>query len=53
MEGLASIDWGAVALVVLITGGLLWGIVFFLRQNRKDLDSLKETLQSDGEDNAG
>lgn len=47
---LASIDWGAVALLALIAAGLVWGLIFFLRQNRKDLDTLKETIESDRED---
>ncbi|WP_313952218.1 hypothetical protein [Accumulibacter sp.] len=47
---LASIDWGTVALLALIAAGLVWGFVFFLRQNRKDLETLEETLESDRED---
>jgi hypothetical protein len=44
---LSSIDWGAAALVAVIGLGLVWGFVFFLRQNRKDYDSLQQTLASD------
>jgi hypothetical protein len=44
---LATTDWGAVALFVVVAGAMLWGIVFFLRQNRSDLDSLQETLRSE------
>ena len=47
---LANLDWGAVALVAVIGGGLVWGLFFFLRQNREDLDSLQETLASDRDD---
>jgi hypothetical protein len=47
---LANLDWGAVALVAIIGGGLVWGLFFFLRQNREDLDSLQETLASDRDD---
>jgi hypothetical protein len=44
---LATLDWGAVALVVVVAGAMLWVLVFFLRQNRSDLDSLQETLRSE------
>ena len=47
---LASLDWGAVALMVLIGGAFVWALSFFLRQNRQDLDSLEETLKSESED---
>ncbi len=42
----SSIDWGAVALVAVIGLGLVAGFVFFLRENRKDYDSLQQTLAS-------
>jgi hypothetical protein len=38
---LASLDWGALALVAVVAAALAWGMVFFLRQNRKDLDDLQ------------
>ena len=41
---LASLDWGALALVAVVAAALAWGMVFFLRQNRKDLDDLQQTL---------
>jgi len=47
---LASIDWGVVTLVALIAAGLVWGFVFFLRQNSKDLESLEETIESERRD---
>ena len=47
---LASLDWGAVALVAVIAATLGWGMVFFLRQNRKDLDDLQEVLDSQGDE---
>jgi hypothetical protein len=47
---LASLDWGAVALVALIGGAFAWALTFFLRQNREDLDNLEETLKSEKED---
>ncbi|MEF8727432.1 MAG: hypothetical protein V5B34_18150 [Accumulibacter sp.] len=52
---LETIDWGAVALGISVAAGLLWGLVFFLRQNRKDLESLNRTLrdESDESDQAG
>ena len=46
----ASLDWGAVALVALIAATLGWGRVFFLRQNRRDLDDLQEVLDSQGDE---
>ncbi len=49
-ELLANLDLRTVALVAIIGGGLLWSLLFFLRQNREDLDSLQETLASDRED---
>jgi len=45
-----TIDWGTVALGICVVGGLLWGLVFFLRQNRKDLASLEQTLRTDADD---
>lgn len=47
-----NIDWGTVALLVIVATGLVGGFVFLLRQNRKDLDSLQETLDSASEDEA-
>ncbi len=44
---LATTDWSAVAMFVVVAGAMLWGLVFFLRQNRSDLDSLQETLRSE------
>lgn len=45
-----SLDWGLVVLLASIASGLVWGLRFFLRYNRKDLDSLKEKLRADAED---
>lgn len=45
-------DWGAIALLVIIAIGVLVGLVLFFRQNRKDLESLEETLKADNEDDA-
>lgn len=47
---LSNLNWGAVALVAIIAAACVWGLVFFLRQNRKDLESLEKTLASDDED---
>lgn len=47
---LATVDWGALSLVVLIAAGLVWAFVFFLRKNRDDYDSLQETLKSEDDD---
>ncbi len=47
---LANLDWGAVALTALIAAALVWGLIFFLRQNSKDLDSLQKTLDSQREE---
>jgi len=47
---LAGIDWGVVTLLALIAAGLVWGFVFFLRQNSKDLESLEETIESERRD---
>ncbi|MDS4013142.1 MAG: hypothetical protein RKP46_02160 [Candidatus Accumulibacter sp.] len=43
----SGIDWGAAALFMFIGLALLWGFVFFLRQNRKDYESLQQTLASE------
>jgi hypothetical protein len=50
LEALASADWRAMALLTIIAVAIVWGFVFFLRHNRQDLDSLRETLKSDRED---
>ncbi|WP_300456017.1 hypothetical protein [Accumulibacter sp.] len=47
---LASIDWGVVALMALIALGLACGLVFFLRQNKRDLKSLEAAIESDRQD---
>ena len=47
---LANLDWRTVALVAIIGAGLVWSLLFFLRQNREDLDRLQETLASDRDD---
>jgi len=46
----AAIDWGAIALGLCVAAGLVWALVFFLRQNRQDLDSLEQTLRADSDD---
>ncbi|EXI84434.1 MAG: hypothetical protein AW12_02455 [Candidatus Accumulibacter sp. BA-94] len=48
----ATIDWGAIALGICVIAGLFWGLVFFLRQNRQDLESLEQTLRADSDDSA-
>ena len=48
---LASLDWGALALVAVVAAALAWGMVFFLRQNRKDFDDLQQTLDRQSEEN--
>ncbi|MBE2259216.1 MAG: hypothetical protein H6942_15060 [Candidatus Accumulibacter sp.] len=48
----SNVDWGAVALLAMIAAAIVWAFVFFVRQNRKDLDSLEKTLKSDSEENA-
>ena len=45
-----SLDWGLVALLAIIAAGLLWGLVFFLRHNQQDRESLQEALNSDDDD---
>ncbi|MEF8721519.1 MAG: hypothetical protein V5B30_02510 [Candidatus Accumulibacter delftensis] len=45
-----DLDWGAIALLALIVTGLVSGLRFVFRQNRKDLESLQETLQAENED---
>ena len=50
LEALEDTDWGAIALVVILAVAFVWALVFFLRQNRKDLESLKETLNSEQDD---
>lgn len=50
LEALARADWRAMALLTIIAVAIVWGFVFFLRHNRQDLDSLRETLKSDRED---
>lgn len=47
---LASLDWGAFTLLAVIAAALVWGMVFFLRQNRKDLDDLQEALDLQSEE---
>jgi hypothetical protein len=49
-EFIATLDWGVVALVIIVAAGLVWGLRFFLRQNREDLDDLQETLKSESDD---
>ncbi|MCM8596961.1 hypothetical protein [Accumulibacter sp.] len=46
-NSLASLDWGAVALVAVLALALLGALVLFLRQNRKDLESLEETIEEE------
>jgi len=43
---LASLDLGPLALALVVLGAVLWALVLFLRQNRKDLDVLEEELES-------
>ncbi|KFB67895.1 hypothetical protein [Candidatus Accumulibacter vicinus] len=47
---LASLDWGTFTLLAVIAAALVWGMVFFLRQNRKDLDDLQEALDLQSEE---
>jgi hypothetical protein len=46
----AATNWGAVALGICIAAGLVWGLLFFLRQNRQDLESLEQTLRADSDE---
>ncbi|EXI66509.1 MAG: hypothetical protein AW08_02623 [Candidatus Accumulibacter adjunctus] len=47
---LETIDWGAVVLGIGVAAGLLWGLLFFLRQNRRDLESLNRTLRDESDE---
>ena len=49
MDGgaVASIDWGALTLGIIILGGLVGAIYLVLRQNSKDLDDLEELLKAE------
>ena len=47
---LGKLDWGAVALTACIAAALVWALIFFLRQNSKDLDDLQETLDAQREE---
>ena len=49
-ELLAGLHLGAAALAATVFGGIVVALVFLLRQNRKDLDILKEELESEGAD---
>ncbi|HPT49537.1 MAG TPA: hypothetical protein PLS67_13090 [Accumulibacter sp.] len=50
-SGLANgFDWSALALIALIAAAFIWGLIFFLKQNRKDLESLRKELKSDEDD---
>ncbi|MBO3707859.1 MAG: hypothetical protein J5X21_15870 [Candidatus Accumulibacter sp.] len=46
----AATNWGAVALGICIAAALVWGLLFFLRQNRQDLESLEQTLRADSDE---
>ncbi|WP_374682918.1 hypothetical protein [Accumulibacter sp.] len=48
-ESAVGINWGAIALLAVIAAGLVWGLRLFFRQNRKDLESLEETLENESE----
>ena len=41
---------GAVVLGMVLVGAAVSAVVFFLRQNRKDLDDLEELLKTEGEE---
>ena len=41
---------GAVLLGILLVGAAVSAVVFFLRQNRKDLDDLEELLKTESEE---
>lgn len=50
-SGLANgFDWSAVVLIALIAAAFVWGLIFFLKQNRKDLENLRKELKSDEDD---
>ena len=49
-ELLARLDFGTVAFAVVILGAVISALVIFLRQNRKDLDTLEEELESESAD---
>lgn len=42
----ASLNLGPVLLGLVMLGAVVWALVLFLRQNRKDLDVLEEELES-------
>ena len=48
-ESAVGINWGAIALLAVIAAGLVWGLRLFFRRNRKDLESLEETLENESE----
>jgi hypothetical protein len=49
-ELLAGLNLGAVALALAVLGAVVSALILFLRQNRKDLDVLKEELESERAD---
>ena len=49
-ELLAGLNLGAVALAFAVLGAVVSALILFLRQNRKDLDVLKEELESERAD---
>ena len=49
-ELLAGLNLGAVAVALAVLGAVVWALILFLRQNRKDLDVLKEELESERAD---
>ena len=46
-ELLAGLNLGAVAVALAVLGAVVLALILFLRQNRKDLDVLKEELESE------
>ena len=49
-ELLAGLNLGAVAVALAVLGAVVSALILFLRQNRKDLDVLKEELESERAD---
>lgn len=40
-------DWRVLALGLIIGAGMVWVLVFMLRENAKDLDELEETIEEE------
>jgi|OpeIllAssembly_1097287.scaffolds.fasta_scaffold29109_2 hypothetical protein len=49
-ELLAGLNLGAVAVALAVLGAVVWALILFLRENRKDLEILEEELESERAD---